>query len=276
MNKLKIIQVNHNLHDQVATWEHNKALAEKRLPLKGLKNKPSMVAITKETKKFLKLKALKWMATQDKEGNIRKGFLKHPFKYGFNLLRSLCLKQPYRKKEGDLFLYGIDSCHEFEKLLQEPNTLLVVGFSFCHKPFECPSGRFSSKCQSDPSHLVCQQCFIGKCFHFLPKENNIPLSITTVHYIGHQIFKAVQENPTKKVLFIISACELTLTMFGDLGNMVGIQGIGIRLGGRICNTMQAFCLAEEGIKPGLTIVEDEAQEKIFELIKLRTKMDIYH
>ena len=62
---------------------------------------------------------------------------------------------------------------------------------------------------------------------------------------------------------------MTLEMFGDLGNMVGIQGIGVRLDGRICNTMRAFELSEQGIKPGLTVVLDGAQEKILQLIKKR-------
>jgi hypothetical protein len=51
--------------------------------------------------------------------------------------------------------------------------------------------------------------------------------------------------------------------------MVGIQGIGIRLDGRICNTMKAFELSERGIKPGLTVVLDETQRKILELIQSR-------
>ena len=54
-----------------------------------------------------------------------------------------------------------------------------------------------------------------------------------------------------------------------LGNMVNIQGIGVRLDGRICNTMKAFELSENGIKPGLTIVLDETQKRVLDLIKHR-------
>jgi hypothetical protein len=68
---------------------------------------------------------------------------------------------------------------------------------------------------------------------------------------------------------MITACEMTLQMFGDWGNMVNIQGIGVRLDGRICNTMKAFQLSEEGIKPGLTVVLDETQKRMLDLIRCR-------
>ena len=111
--------------------------------------------------------------------------------------------------------------------------MLVLGFSYCHKPFECPSGRFTDACIHDQENLVCQQCFIGKAVHASLGSNVIPLFIPTVHYIGGKIFEIVHQNPEKKVLFLITACEMTLEMFGDWGNMVDIKGIGVRLDGRI-------------------------------------------
>ena len=59
-------------------------------------------------------------------------------------------------------------------------------------------------------------------------------------------------------------------MFGDWGNMVNIKGIGVRLDGRICNTMKAFELSEAGIKPGLTVVLPETQKRILDLISRRS------
>lgn len=64
---------------------------------------------------------------------------------------------------------------------------------------------------------------------------------------------------------------MTLEMFGDWGNMVNIRGIGVRLDGRICNTMKAFDLSEQGIKPGLTVVLDETQKAILQLIRCRNQ-----
>jgi hypothetical protein len=194
--------------------------------------------------------------------------LKHPLKYTLALLRSALQKKPYRR-DKDFFFYGLKDIDAFAELLSQENTLLVVGFSYCHKPFECPSGRFSENCVHEASNPICQQCFIGKCIHALPENNVIPLMIPTIHYVGGKIFDIVHGNPDKQVIFMITACEMTLEMFGDWGNMVGIKGIGVRLDGRICNTMKAFELSEEGIKPGLTVVLEDTQKEMLNLIRKR-------
>ena len=68
---------------------------------------------------------------------------------------------------------------------------------------------------------------------------------------------------------MITACELTLEMFGDWGNSIRVRGIGVRLDGQICNTMRAFEASEKGIKPGLAIVLDATQKRMLELISQR-------
>lgn len=249
-------------------WDKKSQDAAKNNPIKMLKQMPSMPGITKETAKNLKWKSLYWMMTQDHHGDIRRGFFKHPIKYGWAFLKSVFKKKSFLR-DGDFFYYGIRNEEEFKKLLTTPDTLLVLGFSYCHKPFECPSGRFTPDCIHDINHPVCQQCFIGKALHAAPEKNIFPLFIPTIHYVGGKIFEIVHSNPGKQVLFIITACEMTLEMFGDWGNMVNIKGIGVRLDGRICNTMKAFELSEQGVKPGLTVVLDETQKRLLNLIKLR-------
>lgn len=268
MNKLKIWSPQQSWEEAEAIWDNGASEASKTHPIKGLSKMPSMPGITAETAKHLKWKSLKWMITQDHDRAIFKGFLTRPFKYGWAFLKSAFQKKPYRR-EGDFFLYGVKSVDEFQHLLDDQESLFVVGFSYCHKPFECPSGRFTPDCIHDPAHPVCRQCFIGKAINAMPEENAIPLVIPTIHYIGGQIFDIVHRNPGKKILFLITACEMTLEMFGDWGNMVGIKGIGIRLDGRICNTMKAFELSEKGIKPGLTVVLEPTQKKILDLIRFR-------
>ena len=250
-------------------WDKGALLARQKRPIKGLKILPQMVGISPETRKGLKWKSLKWIIQEDKKGAIRKGFLRHPFKHLGRFLRSLLAPLPY-KREGDLFFYGVPHEEAFKELLGDPSTLLVLGFSYCHKPFECPSGRFTEDCLHDPENNVCRQCFIGKAHQFIPPQT-VSLCIPTIHHIGAKIFALQEAHPQKKILFIITACEMTLTMFGDLGNMAGIQGIGIRLDGRICNTMKAFELSEKGTKPGLTVVLDETQGKMLALLKERSK-----
>ncbi len=251
-------------------WEHKAREAAQKAPIKRLAVLPDMPGMTEETAKNLKWKSLKWMLTKDHQGEIRKGFLKHPFKYLWAFLKSAWQTKPYRR-QGDFFLYGVDSVEQFQSLLENREAILILGFSYCHKPFECPSGRFTPDCMHDGNHAVCRQCFIGKAVHAAASKQTIPLFIPTIHYIGGKVFDIVHQNPGKDILFIITACEMTLEMFGDWGNMVNIKGLGVRLDGRICNTMKAFELSEQGIKPGLTVVLDETQKRIMGLIRHRNQ-----
>lgn len=268
MTKLKIWKEGSSFKESEKLWNEREKIAAEKHPIKQLKKLPKMIGITKETAKNLKWKAFLWMIKKDKDRKVLRGFMRHPLRYGIGYLCSLFVNNKI-KKDGDFFLYGVNNVEEFQDLLQCEDTLLVVGFSYCHKPHECPSKRFTSDCIHDPENPVCQQCFIGKMIHSLPEEKVVPLIIPTVHYIAEKIFEVVHANPDKRVIFLITACEMTLEMFSDWGLMTKIKGVGVRLDGRICNTMDAFRLSEEGIKPGLTVVLDDTKKRMLDLIRIR-------
>lgn len=247
------------------SWERSAQAAERSHPLKVLKTLPNMPGIAPNEAKNLKWKSLKYLVQHDKNRVLPRNFFKHPFKYSAALLKSLAKKKPFTR-DRDFFYYGVKDEEEFKRRISSPKALLIVGFSYCHKPFECPSGRFTDACVHALENPVCQQCFIGKAVHALPPEVNV-LYIPTIHYIGEKIFDLVHQNPDREVHFLITACEMTLQMFGDWGNMVDVRGIGVRLDGRICNTMQAFELSERGVKPGLTVVLSATQKRMLDLIK---------
>lgn len=267
-DKLKIWQQGISWDDAEKQWDCGSATVRQTHPLKVLKNIPKMPGMMPETAKGLKWKSIKYLLSHDPKKIFRRYFFKAPLKYTFRWIKSALKKKSYRREE-DFFFYGIDAIEDFQKLFGQENAFLVVGFSYCHKPFECPSGRFTEKCAHDPEHPVCRQCFIGKSVNALPMHRGkiLPLFIPTIHYIGEKMFEVSQQHRDKKILFLITACEMTLEMFGDWGNMIGACGIGIRLDGRICNTMKAFELSERGIKPGLTVVLSTTQQQILELIK---------
>jgi hypothetical protein len=267
-NKLKLWKDHDSWEAAEAQWDHDAKNSAKKTPIKNLKKLPQMPGITQETAKNLKWKSFKYMGLHDCEGKIRKGFFTHPLRYGWSFLKSLWNKGRYIR-DDDFFLFGIKSVDEFKTLLKDEESILIMGFSYCHKPFECPSKRFTTECIHDLENPVCQQCYIGKSVHALPEERVIPLFITTIHYIGGKVFEIAHANPGKKILFIITACELTLEMFSDWGNMVDISGIGVRLDGRICNTMKAFELSEAGTKPGLTVILEHTKNRILDLIRHR-------
>ena len=115
---------------------------------------------------------------------------------------------------------------------------------------------------------VCSQCYISKAYHQIPtRESNHFTVIPTIHDIGETIIDLILKHPNKNILFLISACEMTLEMFQPWSRMTQIKGIGIRLGGRICNTMKAFDYSERGIKPGLTTIRLQTQRRINQLLE---------
>lgn len=247
-------------------WDRGAERARQLQPLRGLKSLPAMPGLTKETARHLRLKSLLYMVGHDRHFSVLRKALRHPFRHFKNYLKSLRRKKAH-VREGDFYLYGYLRSEEFSRELADDSALLIAGFSYCHKPHECPSGRFTTECIADPENAICRQCFIGKMVNALPENRAIPLFITTVHYIGEQVLEILNRHPGKRVVFLITACEMTLEMFGDWGNMAGIRGIGVRLDGRICNTMRAFALSERGIKPGLTLVMPETQRRMLDLIR---------
>jgi hypothetical protein len=268
MDKLKIWQSGTSWEAAEKQWDSESQRLQQTQPIKSLGFLPKMPGMTEETAKGLKWKSIKYLLLHDPKRVFLRYFFKHPLKYTFRWIKSAWKKHPYTR-DGDFFLYGIAHTKEFQALVKEDDVILVVGFSYCHKPYECPSGRFSPDCIHDASHPVCRQCGIGKATNALPLHQDFirPLFIPTIHYIGEKMFEIAEANPSKKILFLITACEMTLEMFGDWGNMIGARGIGVRLDGRICNTMKAFELSEAGVKPGLTVVLPDTQKRILELIK---------
>ncbi|MBS0625068.1 MAG: hypothetical protein JSS32_03370 [Verrucomicrobia bacterium] len=240
-------------------WDRKAEELRASHPLKVLGKLPKMAGIAEPG---IKRKGLVYLLSHDRKLFFWRHFFRSPIRYAYRLIRSYLRGKSYTR-DGDFFLYGLSS---EEDLKLAPDSLFILGFSYCHKPFECPSGRFTDQCIRDPEHPVCRQCFIGKCAHAAPKETRL-LWIPTIHYIGEKIFEAAAKNPKQKIFFLITACEMSLEMFGDWGNMVGIEGIGVRLDGRICNTMKAFELSERGVKPGLTVVLDETQKRMLDLLR---------
>lgn len=247
-------------------WEKKAQVYRTSHPLKVPARSPHIPGITEETKKHLRLKTLKYLLTHDKEALFRRFFCKRPVKYIFAYLRSVLKRKPF-SQEGDFCFFGLKDAAAFQTAKDDPDSLLIVGFSFCQKPLECPDGRFNPSCRFDPDHTVCRQCFIGKVRNALPEERTLSVIIPTVYDIGRTLFETIEQFPQKKIIFLITACELSLAMFADFGLMAGVQGVGVRLSGRICNTLRAFTLAEKGTKPGLTALSPEAEKGILEVLK---------
>jgi len=259
--------------DQFSSWEEAEkewdARAEKssqEYSIRKLKSFPKGPQIVEGEEQYLRWKGLYWLLTGEKGASFWRKLIFHPFSCFGRYIRSLRKKNACRQ-DGDLFFYGVANVGEMRSLLQEEDVVLVVGFSYCQKPIECPCGRFSQQCSADLENGICKQCFIGKAYHSLPCERTIFSVIPTAHDIGVQMIDAEKQFPGKKVLFLITTCEMALKMFGDFAHALGARGIAVRLSGRVCNTMKAFALSERGVKPGMTQLRGETGSLFFSLLR---------
>ena len=249
--------------DEYPSWEDAEKAWDTAEDLPSV-GQPSVPGIT--NRRFLRLKALCWVVKKDNRFLILRRLFRRPWKYASGYIRSL-LRRPSYQRCDDFYCFGVNGVVDVLKLMEEKNSIFVLGFSYCQKPKECPSVRFSDQCNADPKNPICRQCFIGKCLHTLPKTRTIPKIIPTINAIGQHMMEVIDRHKGQQVFFLITACEMAIEMFGDFSNMVGSKGIGVKLQGRFCNTWRAFQLSEEGIKPGMTIITPSTQRKMLALLR---------
>ncbi|NGX55240.1 MAG: hypothetical protein KR126chlam2_00868 [Chlamydiae bacterium] len=178
-----------NWDEAEKAWDEGAKKAAETRSLKKIKKLPMVPAIAE---KHLKWKSFNYLFFNRRAAKVFKQCLKHPVRYGWRLLKSIVNKESYRH-EGEFFFYGVGSIKEFVEEAKKEKALVIVGFSFCQKPLECPASRFSDKCIADPDHPVCRQCDIGKVLHTLPDNRAIPVLIPTIHYIGEKMFEMMDK-----------------------------------------------------------------------------------
>jgi hypothetical protein len=247
-----------------AAWDKKQASLENILSLKKVlfeqKNKLKF-------SNFIRIKSLFYLIRQDKRLKLLKFFLKKPIINSYNLFRSYLSKEPYIK-EKDFFLFNLSNLNELKQLALENSSLFVFGFSYCQKPFECPQKRFSSQCLHDYNNNICSQCFIGKCTNAM-NNKDIFLVITDIYHFAKKILELINKNPNKKIIFIITSCELSVKMFSDFANVLKIKALSIKLTKKVCLNYKSFLTAEKGKKSVITDLDKEKKILFLELLKLR-------
>ncbi|WP_239923143.1 hypothetical protein [Candidatus Chlamydia corallus] len=228
-----------------------------------LEHKPRIPYITKATKRGLRMKTLAYLASLQDARQLAYSFLKDPSSFA-RLAKALIAPKPALQK-GNLFFYGCTSVDDIIEELGRPNRIFLIGFSYCQKPRACPKGRFNDACQYDPANPTCTSCSIGTMMRLNARRYHIVI-IPTFIDIAQRLYILKKRYPGFQILFAVTACELSLKMFGDYASVMNLKGMGIRLTGRICNTFKAFKLAERGIKPGVTILEDDGFEALTRIL----------
>ena len=100
-------------------------------------------------------------------------------------------------------------------------------------------------------------------------KNDIFLLIPYIYYISEQLLNISKENKKKELIFIITACQMSIEMYSDLSKLINIKGVSIQLKGQICPNYKSFLLAEKGIKNGLTTLNQKDKNLIMNVLKLR-------
>lgn len=230
---------------------------------------PKVPFITKKTKSFLKWKTLFYLISLKEGKSLFYCYVLKSPKLFFQFLFSIFFPKKISKRKDDYFFYGYSSFDELiNSYKDKENAMLVIGFSYCQKPLNCPAGRFNDKCNRDLSYSSCRNCIIGEVKN-MPRLFRLKIIIIpTFLYLAKFLCKEKNKAPEKDFIFLITACELSFRMFERYVNLLQLKGIGIRLQGRICNTFDAFKLAERGIKPGLTLVTSSVKNDIKKLLDI--------
>ncbi|WP_066481833.1 hypothetical protein [Candidatus Chlamydia sanziniae] len=227
--------------------------------------KPNIPNITKATARGLRLKTIAYLLSLKEGRRLAYHLLKRPRSIA-RLVRALLMPK-HAHQSGNLFFYNCLSIEDIIVELHRPNRILILGFSYCEKPKHCPVGRFNSNCCYDPLNTVCTSCSIGWVRKYNVFKYRIVIIPTFIDIAKH-FFDLEKLYPSHQILFVITACELSLKMFGDYASIMQLKGMGIRLTGRICNTFQAFKLAEHGVKPGVPFLEEDGVKALMKIITL--------
>ncbi|ACZ32611.1 conserved hypothetical protein [Chlamydia pneumoniae LPCoLN] len=226
-------------------------------------HKPNIPYITKATRRGLRMKTLAYLASLKAARQLAYDFLKDPGSLA-RLAKALIAPKE-ALQEGNLFFYGCSNIEDILEEMRRPHRILLLGFSYCQKPKACPEGRFNDACRYDPSHPTCASCSIGTMMR-LNARRYTTVIIPTFIDIAKHLHTLKKRYPGYQILFAVTACELSLKMFGDYASVMNLKGVGIRLTGRICNTFKAFKLAERGVKPGVTILEEDGFEVLARIL----------
>lgn len=248
-------------------WDKKQALLENKKPLKKVLFDPR---IKISFSNFTRIKSLLYLLQKDKKLKLIKFFIKKPLFYLHNLLKSYFSKAPYIV-EDNVFLFNLSNFKELKKITDNKDNLFIFGLSYCQKPIECPKKRFSSECIHDYENDICAQCFIGKCSNAI-NNNDIILVIPDIYFFSETIIELINKNPEKQIIFVISACELSIKMYSDLANMLKIKGLGLKLSSRVCTNFKSFTYAEKGQKNSVTDLNLCNKELMIEIMKIRSEI----
>ncbi len=219
--------------------------------------------------KILIFKSLRYLLSQDKEGLFWRFFAQNPL-LCLSRFFGLFFRREEKISQGGYFFHGLNNLIDLERALCADNTYLFIGLSYCQKPFDCPSQRFSEECRAS-SHPACNECLIGNVSRNFSSHTSCIVTIPTIFFLAKKMMQIKEEHPSKQILFLISACPLSLHFFAPWAHFLHLQGASLPLSGPVCAAFSFFKTAEGGEKRGVTYLLPEQEDQLLALLALRKK-----
>lgn len=219
----------------------------------------------KKSQRFLMVKGFYHIFRQE-PFYVLKTILRRPFSYFWRYILSFKTKRGHIPEGA--YLYGFKDIKSFKKSINTKKSQLILGSSYCQRPKNCPTIRFSSICPLENN--ICYTCPIST-YKKLLKRNDSFIMITTALELGKKIISLQKTHPEKDIIFILSSCDLSQEIFTFFSYILGIKGIAFSLRGNICKNFKSFKHAEEGKKKAQTYLDSKQNMLIKELLILRKK-----
>ena len=121
------------------------------------KKNNKILNVKTEKKNYLsiktRLKACFYLISKDKRNFLKKHFFKNPFLYSYRLFLSIIKRSSFYKNQ-DYYYFNLINYNDLRKKLSNKSSILILGFSYCHKPFNFPSKRFTDKCIKEHNNQI--------------------------------------------------------------------------------------------------------------------------
>lgn len=230
--------------------------------MRAKKNTPSLSTILPVYEE--KISGLKKYLTPDAEKLLIKEIIDSSSWNIRNLKRAKeTIKHIERKRNS--VLIGIKNINELiTEISRSPRNFLIL-LSYCSKPIDCPSKRFSDKCWPRASSNICDNCPFKD---IKLKADKIGCEIYIVYKTKKMIqkylipaFRKFKKAERQKPV-IVTICPLALNKFLEIGVISGFKGIIYQFTEGICRTSEHFDRADEGEKREVTNLHQRNWQEI--------------
>lgn len=194
-------------------------------------------------------------------------FFKNPLRIIFNFLMNVLplviiefIKHVLIKR-GRIGLYSDISKEKLIEYFSKGQGFITI--SYCQKPFNCPDGRFSSKCSA--KHEICRSCYLSQI-----KQRSELLGLDYYIVLGdydsvwnilkNQFFKH------KKGAYVLTVCNMVLNVIKYLSPLFGFKGYIIPFIKGECKTLAAYELSEFGYKNVQTDISEKNKLLLLEVL----------